>query len=474
MREKFSLQNMPLAKQIFLLFLSMTIVLGASVAILYPYTLKQILLDNTYSLLEDEFEKVSDQISFTQQHELVPLPSFTSPRMLMLLLQNYNFSFQMMVFSKDGQLIGFQHMPKEGVPLKVATGLFKEASAHKGSTPYKGSTEWENENFLMVSQKMDYFGFPYYLVIFTKEKEIIQINNMLTKQFFIIFAFFIFVSLLLAGWFSGYLSTPLRRLEESCQKIARRQFDIPLMVDRKDEIGQLARSFDMMKKQLKDHDESQQHFVQNISHELKTPIMAIQGYAQGLIDGVFQGAEAQKGLSIIMEESNRLENVVEQLLYLTKVESVDKMMTFTSLDLTEMIGLLHQRYHLLHPHLAWQIEIPKTLPMKGDGEQLYSAFTNIVENQLRYAKTTITITAKVVKEQIEIAISNDGPPIEESVMPYLFQRFRKGKTGKHGLGLAIARAVLEAHGGSITAKNISEQQGVMFIATLPQKQSHLG
>lgn len=144
------------------------------------------------------------------------------------------------------------------------------------------------------------------------------------------------------------------------QKIARRQFDIPLVMDRGDEIGQLARSFDTMKNQLKEYDESQRHFVQNISHELKTPIMAIQGYTQGLIEGVFQGPQAEKGLAIIMEESKRLEKVVGQLLYLTKIESVSQIMQVGRVDLSEMMHLLRQRLSVLNPQVEWQVNVPPT------------------------------------------------------------------------------------------------------------------
>jgi len=302
-------------------------------------------------------------------------------------------------------------------------------------------------------------------VLFSKEQELNQINSILTRQFLYIFSLLLLASWLLAIWFSGYLSKPLRSLDELCKKIARRQFDIPLTMDRGDEIGQLARSFDTMKNQLKEYDESQRHFVQNISHELKTPIMAIQGYTQGLIEGVFQGPQAEKGLSIIMEESKRLEKVVGQLLYLTKIESVSQMMQMGRVDLSEMMQLLKQRLSVLNPHVEWELSLPPTMIVEGDGEQLSTAFVNIMENQLRYAKNRLSITGRQVGRNMVVSIANDGPPIEEALLPHLFQRFRKGKSGKHGLGLAIARAVFEAHKGTIVARN--DPDGPCFTMTIP-------
>jgi len=318
---------------------------------------------------------------------------------------------------------------------------------------------------LFVSKRMDYHGFPYYMVLFSKEQELNQINSILTRQFLLVFSLLLLVSWLLAIWFSGYLSKPLRSLDELCKKIARRQFDIPLTMDRGDEIGQLARSFDTMKNQLKEYDESQRHFVQNISHELKTPIMAIQGYTQGLLEGVFQGPQAEKGLTIIMEESKRLEKVVGQLLYLTKIESVSQMMQMGRVDLAEMMHLLKQRLSVLNPNVEWELSLPPELIVEADGEQLSTAFVNIMENQLRYAKSHLMITGRMIGKNAVISISNDGPQIEEALLPHLFQRFRKGKSGKHGLGLAIARAVFEAHTGTIVARN--DPDGPCFTMTIP-------
>jgi two-component system sensor histidine kinase CssS len=225
-----------------------------------------------------------------------------------------------------------------------------------------------------------------------------------------------------------------------------------------------------MQDRLKEYDESQRHFVQNISHELKTPIMAIQGYAQGLIEGVFQGPQAEKGLQVIMDESRRLENVVGQLLYLTKIESVAQMLQATPLNLSELFPLLEQRLGVLQPQIKWRIELPALLPTEGDGEQLSTAFQNIIENQLRYAKSELIIRGRQRGNDIELMLGNDGPPIEEALLPHLFQRFRKGKGGKHGLGLAIARAVIEAHGGTIEARNMDP--GVWFVVHLPVTTEH--
>jgi two-component system sensor histidine kinase CssS len=303
------------------------------------------------------------------------------------------------------------------------------------------------------------------LILFSKEREINQIISLLTRQFLIVFAIILALSMVLAVWFSRYLSNPLRKLDESCQQIAKRQFDISLTVDREDEIGQLARSFNIMKNHLKEYDESQRYFVQNISHELKTPIMAIQGYAQGLLDGVFKGAQAERGLAVIMDESKRLEKVVEQHLYLTKIESVSQMLQINRVDLSEMFQFIQQRLSVLNPEIEWDMSLPPTLVINADGEQLSVAIMNILENQLRYAKSKLIIRAYTSQSEVKITMANDGAPIEESLLPHLFQRFRKGKSGKHGLGLAIARAVVEAHKGSIQEAN--QPLGPCFTVTLP-------
>jgi len=459
---KFRLKNLPLSRQILILFMILTMVLGIGLGIGYPLAVKQYLVSNTYSLLEDEFYTLSEHISFNEHNELLPVPA-AAPYFLQLLLSRYQYSFDMIVYADNGRELGSRS--SERIPLEDIRDLYAKAASHPTAQLQHGTLERGDENYLFVSKKMDYHGFPYYMVLFSKEQELNQINSILTRQFLYIFSLLLLASWLLAIWFSGYLSKPLRSLDELCKKIARRQFDIPLTMDRGDEIGQLARSFDTMKNQLKEYDESQRHFVQNISHELKTPIMAIQGYTQGLIEGVFQGPQAEKGLTIIMEESKRLEKVVGQLLYLTKIESVSQMMQMGRVDLSEMMHLLKQRLSVLNPQVEWELNLPPTLLIEGDGEQLSTAFVNIMENQLRYAKSRLSITGRQIGKNMVISIANDGPPIEEALLPHLFQRFRKGKSGKHGLGLAIARAVFEAHKGTIVARN--DPDGPCFTMTIP-------
>jgi len=461
--KNWKLKNLPLSRQILILFMLLTLLLGGSVGFLYPLTIKQYLVNNTYALLEEELKALSGHISFSEDRELLPFPA-SAPYFLQLLLSRYEFSFDVIVFSSDGQKLG--ERITERIPVEAYEGLYKVSSSYDGKRPQHGSLDIGKESYLFVSKKMDYHGFTYYMILFSKEREINQINTLLTRQFLLVFVIILAVSMLLAVWFSRYLSNPLRKLEESCQRIAKRQFDITLMVDREDEIGQLSRSFNAMKNHLQEYDESQRHFVQNISHELKTPIMAIQGYAQGLLDGVFQGPQAEKGLAIIMEESKRLEKVVEQLLYITKVESVSQMLQTSRVDLSEMFELIEQRLSVLNPQIAWDVRMPPTLPITADGEQLSVAFMNILENQLRYAKSRLIIRAQEVSSEVIITLANDGPPIEETLLPNLFQRFRKGKAGKHGLGLAIARAVMEAHKGTIQVENLPD--GPRFTITLPQ------
>lgn len=459
---KFRLKNLPLSRQILILFMILTTVLGVGLGIGYPFAVKQYLVTNTYTLLEDEFYALSEHITFNEHNELLPVPA-AAPYFLQLLLSRYEYSFDMIVYAENGRELGSRSSGR--IPYEDSKDLFRKAASQPNGKLQHGTLDRDHESYLFVSKRMDYHGFPYYMVLFSKEQELNQINAILTRQFLYIFSLLLLVSWLLAVWFSGYLSKPLRSLDELCKKIARRQFDIPLAMDRGDEIGQLARSFDTMKNQLKEYDESQRHFVQNISHELKTPIMAIQGYTQGLIEGVFQGPQAEKGLAIIMEESKRLEKVVGQLLYLTKIESVSQMMQMGRVDLTEMVQLLKQRLAVLNPQVAWELNLPPSLLLEGDGEQLSTALVNIMENQLRYAKSRLSITGSRIGANVVLSIANDGPPIEEALLPNLFQRFRKGKSGKHGLGLAIARAVFEAHKGTIVARN--DPDGPCFTITIP-------
>ena len=211
--------------------------------------------------------------------------------------------------------------------------------------------------------------------------------------------------------------------------------------------------------------ERQQTFFQNASHELKTPLMAIQGYAEGIQAGVMDTASAAE---VILEESDRMTELVEELLDISKIDMGRQQLALSETDIRE---LLYDSIRAVEPAAAASgITIAPDFPeepvmVKCDDTQIRRAVTNILTNGLRYARSQLCLTCRPDKRNVIIRIQDDGDGIAEGDLPHIFERFYMGKSGKSGIGLALTKEIIHVHKGTIRAYN--GDSGAVFEITLP-------
>ena len=211
--------------------------------------------------------------------------------------------------------------------------------------------------------------------------------------------------------------------------------------------------------------EQQQTFFQNASHELKTPLMAIQGYAEGIQAGVMDTASAAE---VILEESDRMTELVEELLDISKIDMGRQQLALSEMDVRE---LLYDSIRAVEPAAAASgITIAPDFPeepimVKCDDTQMRRAVTNILTNGLRYARSELCLTCRTDKRHVTIRIQDDGDGIAEADLPHIFDRFYMGKSGKSGIGLALTKEIIHLHKGTIHAYN--GDSGAVFEVTLP-------
>ena len=211
--------------------------------------------------------------------------------------------------------------------------------------------------------------------------------------------------------------------------------------------------------------ERQQTFFQNASHELKTPLMAIQGYAEGIQAGVMDAGGAAE---VILEESDRMTELVEELLDISKIDMGRQQLALSETDIRE---LLYDSIRAVEPPAAASgITIAPDFPeepimVKCDDTQMRRAVTNILTNGLRYAHSQLCLTCRTDKRHVTIRIQDDGDGIAEGDLPHIFERFYMGKSGKSGIGLALTREIIHLHKGTIRARN--GDTGAVFEITLP-------
>ena len=210
--------------------------------------------------------------------------------------------------------------------------------------------------------------------------------------------------------------------------------------------------------------ERQQTFFQNASHELKTPLMAIQGYAEGIQAGVMDTGSAAE---VILEESDRMTELVEELLDISKIDMGRQRLTLSEMDVRE---LLYDSIRAVEPAAAGGIAIVPDFPeepvmVSCDDTRLRRAVTNILSNGVRYARSQLCLTCRADKRHVTIRIQDDGDGIAEEDLPHIFDRFYMGKSGKSGIGLALTREIIHLHKGTIRAYN--GETGAVFEITLP-------
>ncbi|MGO4369275.1 sensor histidine kinase [Paenibacillus sp. 2TAB19] len=308
------------------------------------------------------------------------------------------------------------------------------------------------------------------LTLLTSVSKIEEIERALLGRLLLVFAIGGVLMLVLSHLITRKLIKPLMRLKEELTKVKGRQFADVQLVKASGEIGSVARTVHEMAGELNRFSRAQKQFFQNASHELKSPLMSIAGYTEGIRDGIFEGESINKGLDIILSESARLKNIVTEMTLLAKLDSEEDIYEPEVVSLKELLietiervnPMLVKKELSLHP----SVDEHEELLVRADRDKLLQALLNISSNAVRHANKHIYIHAAVSKGHVELSISDDGNGIPEELLPYLFHRFVKGKDGESGLGLAIARAIVERCGGHITASN-RKDGGAEFSLAFP-------
>ncbi|MFD1886063.1 sensor histidine kinase [Paenibacillus wenxiniae] len=255
-----------------------------------------------------------------------------------------------------------------------------------------------------------------------------------------------FIVILLIGLFAVWRTVqPLNRLKEAVG-----QYE-PHLMNREaflqadhTEIGELISTFQLMAERLEQHHRYQLEFLQNVSHELKTPLMSIQGYVYAIQDQVMP---VEQGLDIISVQSQRLTDMVGKLLQLTRLESVDEEWPLSSVDLKSMA---EEAVYLLQPAARQQgVELQahgSAHTIEIAGEQLFQILLNLLQNAIRHCDAQVTITVELPEDagggtDWMMHIDDDGPGLAEGEREHIFRRFYTGTNGVTGLGLAISKQI---------------------------------
>lgn len=274
------------------------------------------------------------------------------------------------------------------------------------------------------------------------------------------------IAVLISIYTSRSISKPIMLLCQHVSNIGNRNFNIRASVEGSSEIVELSNNIDIMKEKLKDYDNAHRTFLQNASHELRTPLMSIQSYAEGIKYNVLENNES--AIDIIIDESKRLTSLVEELLYLSRVDNIDEYYNMESISLEDLIYGCVDRVNSIAMKQGKKITClipPDEIIITADEEKLSRAIINVLSNCIRFARKEVLISCTSNSEHtVEIAVSDDGDGFTPEDLPNIFDRFYKGKSGNFGLGLTIAKSIIERHNGKITANNTNK--GAQFSIVL--------
>jgi len=294
---------------------------------------------------------------------------------------------------------------------------------------------------------------------------------------------------LLSVWVAGSVIRNLTPVITGTQQIAAGRLDYRVPTDGSSlrEVALLAQSFNGMAERVQQSQQAQRNFVANVSHDLKTPLTSIQGFAQALLDGAAMNPTAQaRAAEIIHSEAQRLDKLVNELLEAMNLDSGQLQLNRQPFDLNQHLADLLHAYTVRSEQsdikLVWQ---PVTTPLviHADVDYLQRVFSNLLDNAFAHTPSGGTITVRTTtvmllgkgERAVEVSLADTGKGIPSRDLPYIFDRFyqvdksRSGKRG-FGLGLSIVRGMVEAHGGTVGVES-TEGRGSRFWVRLPLRQA---
>ena len=282
----------------------------------------------------------------------------------------------------------------------------------------------------------------------------------------------VFTALSVGLWIYRSIAVPLVKLRKATQNIKEGNLDFVLEVEGNDEFSQLCQDFEEMRKRLKESteekilmDKENKELISNISHDLKTPITAVKGYVEGIMDGVADTPEKMdRYVRTIYNKTNEMDHLINELTFYSKIDTNRIPYTFSKLnvedyfsDCAEELGLEMETRGI---ELVYANYVEKGVQVIADGEQIRRVIHNIVSNAIKYMEKPrgiIQLRVKDVGDFIQVEIEDNGKGIAAKDLPYIFDRFyrtdvsRNSSKGGSGIGLSIVKKIMEDHGGKVWA-----------------------
>jgi signal transduction histidine kinase len=353
-----------------------------------------------------------------------------------------------------------------------------EDAMELGEGSYIGRLSSEGEKVLAVSVPLSSFNGEYSSVRMVTS--LTEIDN--TIKGYIIFvtaicSIIILIIVVTGLYFAGSIVKPIRQISGITRKFAMGDFSVRIQSNTDDEIGELCSSINHMADELSSAEAMKNEFISSVSHELRTPLTAIKGWAETLmVDGGENPDTMKKGVGVIVNETERLQQMVEELLDFSRMQNGHFTLQNSNMDILAELGDAVLMYS--DKARREQIEIiydePEMLPIVyGDKNRIRQVFINVIDNALKYSNSgdTVTIKADVKDGRVRVSVKDTGCGIKETDLAKVKTKFYKANHTRRGsgIGLAVADEIIAMHGGKLEIYSAGEGKGTKVTITLPAK-----
>lgn len=348
-----------------------------------------------------------------------------------------------------------------------------------------GFRESQNRNMEKARESQEAASdYDYGITIADSESDDYGLQIMTKDLFVSALVILVFTGLSVGLWIYRSVATPLVKLRKATQNIKEGNLDFVLDVEGTDEFSELCRDFEEMRRRLKESaeekiilDKENKELISNISHDLKTPITAVKGYVEGIMDGVADTPEKMdRYVRTIYNKTNEMDHLINELTFYSKIDTNRIPYTFSKLnvedyfsDCAEEIGLELETRGI---QLYYANYVDRNVQVIADGEQIRRVIHNIIGNAIKYMdkqKGVIQIRVKDVGDFVQVEIEDNGKGIASKDLAFIFDRFyrtdvsRNSSKGGSGIGLSIVRKIMEDHGGKVWATSREGIGTIMYF-----------
>lgn len=395
---------------------------------------------------------------------------FENPDWLEQINRDLGNSYSFLVVRREDRFIYIGNDISE--ELLAALPAFDSSETSKGTNYFSDTSD--NKNYLI--KQWDFRNSREcrcsVFVVTALNQLLPQVRSIFSEMGFMLVLLLVMVGLILSMWIYGAILKPLGKLQQATREIKDGNLNFELDITEQDEIGQLCLDFEEMRQRLRDtaeeklqYDMENKELISNISHDLKTPITAIKGYCEGIMDGVASSPERmEKYIRTIYNKANDMDRLIDELTFYSKIDTNKIPYVFTKLDIcqyfNDCVEELTMELEAKNITLNFSNAVEPGVTIIADTEQLKRVINNIVSNSVKYLdkrRGILMIRLIDVGDFVQVEIEDNGRGISQKDLPNIFDRFyradssRNSSQGGSGIGLSIVKKIIEDHGGKIWA-----------------------